>query len=131
MAMPIVLPFNSTAPLPSSEIDKSSLVSSVEDVLKRYKDSTPVFMSGKLACEAIFGRGVLCRCTPMGASSYPALPQDELYMLKQLLLSAYPEYWGKPQEFEELWKQVIIRRLSYTCGRLRREDSIKFRGRNL
>lgn len=120
VARPILLQYYSSSPLPSLAIKRTSL-GSVEETLGRYKDTKPHFLAGKLACEAVFGKDVLRQCTPLGCSSYPALPQAELYQIKQLVLNANPVYWSKLDEFEDLWRMDIIRRITYTCSRFRRE----------
>ena len=123
-ARPISLQYYSSKPLPSSVIDKSSL-GSVKHTLSKYKHAKPHYLAGKLACEAVFGKDVLRLCTPLGCSSYPALPQAELYMIKQLVLNTNPHYWDKLDEFESMWRNDIIRRITYTCSRFRREHNRK------
>ena len=47
----------------------------------------------KLAKEAVFGEEVMVRCTPGGSRDLPGLPTKELYHLKKIVLSQFPQHW--------------------------------------
>lgn len=111
--------------LPSSEINRSNLIS-VEEVLFKYQKYV---LSGKirviarkLSREAVIGLSVMKRCTPRGLSHYPALPTDSLYSIKQILLKTFPQFWDKPVEFESEWLKCV-ECIERVCSDLRRIDS--------
>lgn len=104
-----------TSCLPSSEIDKSSLLS-VDEVVRRYDDKSPQYLGGKLALLAFYGPDVMGRCTPKGLSSFPGLPQAELYQIKQIVLDNSPAYWSMPGEYEKLWTTKIIASIGAICS---------------
>ena len=62
-------------------------------------------LSVKLAKEAIFGEGVMKKCTPGGTRELPGLPRRELYTLKKILLQQFPRYWECLHDFIEVWKK--------------------------
>ena len=57
----------------------------------------------KLAKEAFFGDEIMARSTVKGHRDHPALPQQGLADLKQVLLGQFPQYWANPAEFEPIW----------------------------
>ena len=59
----------------------------------------------KLAKEAVFGEEVMVRCTPGGTRYLPGLPTKELYYLKKIVLSQFPQYWKCLHVFEGIWKK--------------------------
>ncbi len=56
----------------------------------------------KLARQAIFGDAVLAQCTPGGSRELPALPNDELNFLKEVMFDQFSQYWSNPVEFESV-----------------------------
>ena len=72
--------------LQSSDINKDELIS-VEKVIAKYLKLKPECKAGKLACkiakEAVFGANVMKRCTPVGNTEFPGLPEKELQQLKK------------------------------------------------
>ena len=105
--------------LPSAAIDKSSL-QSIDYVLEKFCGCELRYVGQKLAELVFFGPKVLAMCTPCGCSkTYPALPQEELYMLKQTLLDASPQYWDDLEEFEFEWKKRVMPSLAVVCAKLR------------
>ncbi len=121
VAAPIVLRAAGSI-LPSAMINKSKLLS-VETVLTKYSGHRLRYIGLKLATLAIFGPEVMKKCSPLGQSQHPALPQAELYMLKQILLDASPEYWTNPKKFEFLWKTEVLGYLGGKCCTLRMSKS--------
>ena len=113
--------------LPSSEIKKDKL-NSVEGVLAKYaallskgtSESNIRMLSVKLAKEAIFGEDVMVRCTPGGTRELPGLPTRELYELKKVLLSQFPQYWRCLHVFEAIWKKCRDA-IEQACKRERRK----------
>ncbi len=110
--------------LPSSEIDKSTLIS-LNEFMSRHSS---VIRSGKykifhwcrfLAREVYFGPAVLKRCTPFGRSDHFGLPTLELNQLKQAVLSCCPSYWSDLDEFEKQWDLNASSILSKLCANYR------------
>ena len=111
-------------PLPSSEIDKSELVS----VQKFMSLNSTAISQGKfnlsqltckLATECILGRKLMAKCTPYGHSIYPGFPVAEFNLLKQLVLDCNPSLWNMMDEFERKWNKVCRRSLVKLCSNLR------------
>ncbi len=80
-------------------------------------------MTCKLAELAVFGPDVLKKCTPMGVGkkNLPALPQDELYFIKQAILNNTPSVWDNLDYFEEIWNKQCMSYLGAVCARKRSE----------
>ena len=97
--------------MPSSEIDKALLLSSIESVAHTHHHlcvpSKATTLAVKLARKAVFGDSVMSRCTPYGARDFPGLPTTELAELKETIRNLFPIYWNKPQEFEVLWTKCV------------------------
>lgn len=72
----------------------------------------------KLARQAIFGDAVLAQCTPGGSRELPALPNDELNFLKEVMFDQFSQYWSNPVEFESVWG-VCFNAVGQACKRLR------------
>lgn len=113
--------------LPSSEIKKDKLYS-VQFVLsknagligKGASESNMRMLSVKLAKEALFGEDVMVRCTPGGTRDLPGLPTTELFELKKVLLSQFPQYWKCLHVFEAIWKKCRDA-IEQACKRERRK----------
>ena len=117
------------SPLPSTEINKSNLVS-VEKFMSLHstaiKEGTLAMgqLARKLALEVFFGEEVLVLCTPQGrrAGLY-GLPLVEFAKMKQLLMDCFPSYWGKVEEFEKKWSYICRDPISKLCSRLRKKKA--------
>ena len=72
----------------------------------------------KLAREAIFGDGILYRCTISGERGFPGLPQKELQDLKRIILQQFPQFWQAPIEIEPTWRSCC-EAIGQACKRLR------------
>ncbi len=113
--------------LPSSEIDKSKLMSLDEfmsihsSVIKRCKYGI-YFWCRLLARQVFFGSDVLKRCTAYGHHKWPGLPIQELNECKQAVMNCCPALWNDPNEFEKQWNKYGP--LTRVCGR-ERQDSYK------
>ena len=92
-------------PLPSSEIDKSDLVS-VDYVMKgmKAKSLKPSTVTQLLARESYFWESLMARCTPSGTKDLPALPKHEMLELKKTVFRAFPKY--SVDAFEMEWKSI-------------------------
>lgn len=59
----------------------------VEEMLLKYHKDVHVCMAGKLTCHlarlVFFGKDVMKACSPLGARNLPALPSEELKLLKK------------------------------------------------
>ena len=114
---------NNVAILPSSAINKEKLIP-VQDVIAKYYKIKGESKAGALACkiarEAIFGKAVMKRCTPLGNRELPGLPSEELFQLKKHVLHQFPQYWRNPVEFEGLWKKCL-EAVQQACKRMRQE----------
>lgn len=119
LALPILAIKNGTKVLPSSEIDQSSLLS-VNQVLKMFESKSIACMAGKLAAMAVFGSEVLKKCTPQGSCHLPALPRDELYHIKQVVLHNTPSIWNDPTAFERIWICDCMKHIATECSSARR-----------
>ena len=108
-----------TKVLSSSAIDRSSLFT-VKQVLSMFEGNNIAVVASKLAEMAVYGLCVLKKCTPRGQSKYTALPQDELYFLKQTLLDHTPAVWDDPNLFEEIWSKQCMSRIAGSCNQARR-----------
>ena len=77
-------------PLPSSEIDKSDLVS-VDYVMKGMKAKTlkPGTVTQLLARESFFGESLMAMCSPSGTKDLPALPKHEMFERKKTVFRAF------------------------------------------
>ena len=108
--------------LPSSKIDKSSMMFTVGQVLSMYEGSNIAMVAGKLAELAVFGHSVLKRCTPCGQSSKRklALPRNELMFIKQTILNHSPDLWDDLDHFEQVWNKRCMAYLSRVCSQARR-----------
>ena len=106
-------------PLPSSEIDKSDLVS-VDYVMKgmKAKSLKPSTVTQLLARESYFGESLMARCTPSGTKDLPALPKQEMLELKKTVFRAFPKY--SVDAFETEWKSKCWTAIEQACGRTRR-----------
>ena len=71
----------------------------------------------KLSREAIFGDQLMRQCTVRGCRGLPALPYDGLKVLKDALLSVFPQYWNNTG-FEPLWASSLDS-VGQCCKRLR------------
>ena len=82
--------------------------------------------AGALACkiarEAIFGKDVMKKCTPLGNRELPGLPSEELFQLKKHILHEFPQYWRNPVEFEAIWKKCL-EAVQQACKRMRQEKN--------
>ena len=101
-------------------------LATVNEVL--FKNSKLIRMDAKLveirklclllAKEALFGDYVLARCTPCGTGFYPALPYTELYELKKVLLTQFPQFWDRLEDYEVVWRWCV-RTLFQECKKAR------------
>ena len=109
--------------LRSSEILTVQLTS-VQEVLNKYIAAGVVHESKvnqlalQLARECFFGPKIMVRCTPKGGGELPALPQAELYELKQVVFKQFPQHWRNPASFEGMWKGCL-NSIEQACKRLR------------
>lgn len=105
-------------------IDKTVLIDH-QEVLRKYPklrgECKIRSLSSKLAKEAFFGEQVMMQCTVKGHRDYPALPQQELAELKQVLFSQFPQFWSSPTEFEPIWS-TCIDSINQACKHLRRKN---------
>ena len=86
----------SICPLPSEAINKAQLADP-QTVLAKYAwkmkgPSKAGSLCVKLAREAFFGQDILQQCTVRGCRDLPALPEEELRSLKQVLFQQYPQF---------------------------------------
>ena len=120
-------------PLPIDGINHNNCLSSNEikknllkpvDYIVQQQPKTNTSNAGKLvtllARESIFGIDILKQCTPLGASKCKGLPTRELFWLKQIMLSRFPEYWNDVAAFETVWKKCQVA-LEHCCSGLRRK----------
>ena len=109
----------SNRPLPSTEIERSNLIS-VDYVLRRSKgkSSKPGTLTQMLARDSFFGESLMARCTPRGTKDLPALPKKEMCELKKTVFQAFPNY--SAEAFETEWKSKCWPAIEQACGRLRR-----------
>ena len=108
--------------LPSSAINKEKLKAPVLVIKQHPKlrgDSKAGTLAVKLAREAIFGDDVLAKCTPGGSGELPALPNDELNLLKEEMFEQFSQYWSNPVEFEAVWS-ICFNAVGQACKRLRK-----------
>lgn len=108
--------------LPSSAINKEKLKAPVLVIKQHPKlrgDSKAGTLAVKLAREAIFGDDVLAKCTPGGSRELPALPNDELNLLKEEMFEQFSQYWSNPVEFEAVWS-ICFNAVGQACKRLRK-----------
>ena len=106
--------------LPSSEISTEGLRPVDEVILLNAKNRTlnkASTLAVKLAREAIFGDGILYRCTISGERGFPGLPQKELQDLKRIILQHFPQFWQVPIEFEPTWRSCC-EAFGQACKRL-------------
>jgi len=103
--------------LPSSEIDKFSLMFTVREVLVMFEGSNIAKVARKLAELAVFGPRVLKRCSPCGQSSKRkfALPREELMFIKQTILDHTPDVWDDLDHYEQVWHKKCMAYLSKAC----------------
>lgn len=109
-------------PLPSSEIKEDELVSVDSIVQAKTDKDKPSTIAQKLAKDAIFGRTVMCKCTPSGTKDMPALPKAEMQQLKDIVFQAFPRFWHSPDTYEKEWKKRCWPAIEQACGRLRRRN---------
>ncbi len=113
--------------LSALEIDHGSLIS-IDEVLHRYESyvihGSVSGLCRKLAREAIFGDDILIRCTPKGATSYPALPTEPFNLLKKVLFEAFPDHWNTPSDFEKAWLKCVTS-IEGICSTLRKQKRRK------
>ena len=81
-------------------------------------------MAVKLSREAIFGDELMKRTTVKGYRDLPALSQDGLKVLKEALISLFPQYWVSPASFETLWSKAL-EAVGQACKRLRKSTTNK------
>ena len=109
-------------PLTSDQIPKRSLMS-VEDSLKGCRELMSAekasTLTQKLAKEAIFGVEIMKRCTPGGTKEFPALPKEEMFILKKIVYKQLPQFWHSPMQFEKLWKNKCWPAVEQACRRIR------------
>ena len=105
--------------LPSSEIKKDELVSLDSILQAKMEKDKPSTIAQKLAKDAIFGRTVMCKCTPSGTKDMPALPKAEMQQLKDIVFRAFPRFWHSPDTYEKEWKKRCWPTIEQACGRLR------------
>ena len=95
----------------------------VDHVLSKYPklkgESSAGTLANKISQEAIFGKAVMKRCTPLGSRDLPALPTKELYDLKVAMFKQYPQYW-RSSEFKGLWNKCLVA-VQQKCKHLRLE----------
>lgn len=106
-------------PLPSTQILKHSL-KSVDDVLNANADLKGEEKAGtlcqKLAKEAIFGTGIMRRCTPAGSKDFLLLPKTALYYLKTVMFKQLPQFWRNPTELDrKIWKNKCWVAIEQAC----------------
>ena len=110
--------------LPSAAIMKQGLIS-LSEAFGKYHSLTTVSkaptLATKLAREVFFGTSVLRRCTVMGCREQPGLPVRELNELKEALFVKFPQYWGNPVAFEEVWA-LCVDAIGQLCKRLRKSS---------
>ena len=107
--------------LPPSEIQKEKLKKVAEVLQENIKlktEGSAGNLCQRLAKEAIFGKEIMRRCTPNGTREYPALPQAELYSLKQIMFQQFPRFHTCPGAFETVWKHCVVA-IEQACKRLR------------
>ena len=108
--------------LPSSAINKDQL-KPASVIIRQYPklrgDSKAGTLAVKLARQAIFGDDVLAQCTPGGSRDLPALPSDELNILKEEMFDQFSQYWSNPVEFEVVWG-TCVNAVGQACKRLRK-----------
>ena len=110
--------------IPESDICQSQLIS-VDAALQKYShlliDSQFGAFAVRLAKEVFFGDNVLKQCTTRGRGGCPALPHKVLTALKMTLFYNFPDYWTKPEAFEQKWigAQESIGQM---CKHLRRKN---------
>ena len=74
----------------------------------------------KLARESFFGEAVMLKCTVAGDRELPGLPEHEVQLLKNQILTLFPGYWNSPVEFEPLWIKCT-KSIGQGCKRPRRD----------
>ena len=113
--------------LPADAIDRTNLVPAIQ-TLQRYPklrvESKASFLAVKLARESFFGKNLMSQCTVMGCGKYPALPGNEINLLKQTMFSQFPKYWLNPVLFESIWKDCT-EAIGQACKRVRAEHESK------
>ena len=72
----------------------------------------------KLAREAIFGDKIMKKYMPRGWKDFPALPQEELALLKRTIYKQFPRFWSCPKRFEQK-SAVAQEALAQACKHLR------------
>ena len=85
-----------------------SQLTCVNDVLHKYPKPRSRSEAGTIAVilakDAIFGEAVMRKCTNMGNSDLPAIPEKELRELKDIMRQVCHEC---PNEFENTWVNWI------------------------
>ena len=107
--------------LPSEEIPREKLAS-IPRTLKKYSGMRTEAKIGmlvvKLAREAIFGDKIMKKYMPRGWKDFPALPQEELALLKRTIYKQFPRFWSCPKRFEQK-SAVAQEALAQACKHLR------------
>ena len=97
----------------------------IDDALDQYKSYTARGEDGLLALilarDAVFGVKVMAECTPTGTRKKKALPQRELFSIKQAIFECHEECWHDPMAFEAIWKKCHIA-IQQGCGRYHRSQ---------
>ena len=109
--------------LPSSVIDRTKLVPAKVVIDRNPKllcESKASTLALKLARESFFGEAVMLKCTVAGDRELPGLPEHEVQLLKNQILTLFPGYWNSPVEFEPLWTKCT-ESIVQGCKRLRRD----------
>ena len=109
--------------LPSSAIDHTKLVPAKVVIDRNPKllcESKVSTLALKLARESFFGEAVMLKCTVADDRELPGLPEHEVQLLKNQILTLFPGYWNSPIEFEPLWTKCT-ESIGQGCKRLRRD----------
>ena len=97
--------------LPSKEIDTTGLIDPHIIIAKYpqfHNEKRARTLARKLAERSYFGDRVLQQCTVAGSRSQPGLPLKELDDLKAKIFSLFPDKWGNPLSFEQIWKTCTV-----------------------
>ena len=92
--------------LPSEEIPREKLASIPQTLQKHFGLRTEAkigMLVVKLTREAIFGNEIMKKCMPRGWKDFPALPQEELALLKRTIYKQFPHFWSCSEQFEQKW----------------------------
>ena len=130
---PLPLSSNSNVTvLPSSAISKEKLVHVQQVIANYYKikgERKAGALSSKIATQAILGKEVMKKCTPIGNHELPGLSSEELFQLKKHILHQFPQYWWNPVEVEALWNGCL-EAVQQACKRMHKKKTKKS-GKNM